>query len=368
MLYFWQFMELTREFFEKMPKAEVHLHIDGAIPVGDILRIKDELGITLPHVPEQTPDAIRNFYLADQNVKLDTPEKFDRFLKKFQMVIALMKTPEGIQKVVRAFVRNLAQQNYVYAEARFAPQYHTDEGLTLQDVIGNALDALGEARRETGTLVKLIISIGRECSSEESQEIAQATLAFQNDGVVALDLACNEEAYPPENHKDAYALTFNSDLKRTVHAGEFPVDLDTRVKNIRTALVDLSADGLGHAIGLGYVTHEDSRYVTELVLSKGVRIEACPLSNQLTGAIDGDFRDLGLGQLLRRSALVSLNSDDPAIFGTSLADVYEKVCETTGFGIYRVMQLMRNAVTGAFCSEEERAWIFGEFEKRGMKL
>lgn len=360
--------ELTREFFEQMPKAEVHLHIDGAVPVDDILRIKDGLGITLPHVSAQTPDAIRDFYLADQGVKLDTSEKFDRFLKKFQMVIALMKTPEGIQKVVQAFVQNLARQNYVYAEARFAPQYHLDEGLTLQDVIGNALDALEETRRETGTLVKLIISIGRECSSEESQEIAQAALDFQNEGVVALDLACNEEAHPPEKHLAAYKKTFNSDLKRTVHVGEFPVDLDTRVKNIRTALVDLSADGLGHAIGLGHVTREDSRYLKELVISKGVRIEACPISNQLTGAIDGDFRELALGQLLRRRTLVSLNSDDPAIFGTSLADVYEKVCEATGFGIYRVQQFMRNAVIGAFCSDSERAWIFGEFEKRGMEL
>lgn len=184
--------ELTREFFEQMPKAEVHLHIDGAVPVDYILRIKDELGITLPHVSEQTPETIRNFYLADQGVKLDTPEKFDRFLKKFQMVIALMKTTEGIQKVVQAFVRDLARQNYVYAEARFAPQYHTDEGLTLQDVIGNALDALEEARRETGTLVKLIVSIGRECSSEESQEIAKAALDFQSEGVVALDLVLSK--------------------------------------------------------------------------------------------------------------------------------------------------------------------------------
>jgi adenosine deaminase len=266
-----------------------------------------------------------------------------------------------------AHVRDLKAQNYIYAETRFAPQYHQRNGLSLEQVIENVLEGLHRGCAETGTLVKLIICIGREVGKEHpeiSLAVAKAAAAFKDAGVVGLDLACNEVDYPPQLHVPAYQLAYGAQLHRTVHAGELARSEEERAANIVTALDDLKADGLGHAVPL--VRHPS---LLARIIRDRVRIESCPLSNRITGAIEnGNLRELGLDQLLREGALVSLNTDDPLIFGTSLADVFQATCEAYNFGLEDVRQFTRNAVEGAFCSDDERAAVYYAFKHRGFSL
>lgn len=354
---------MSERFFEEMPKAEVHIHMDGALPKQDIWEIAQRHKIVLPEISEQSRKAIDDFYEVKQSERYDTPEAFSAFLRKFGPVIALMKGSESLRDVAAAHVHDLVKQNYVYAETRFAPQYSASSEFSLEAVIQSALDGLEQGRQETGTLVRLIVSIGRECDEATSVAVAEAALKFQDKGVVGIDLACNEAMFPPERHKRAYRETFGSGLKRTVHAGELPARRFTRFQNMLTSLSSLDADGLGHAVSL---PHEPD-LLSRVTLDR-VRIESCPISNQMTGAINGDLRSLALDALLQRGVLVSLNTDDPLMFGAKLSDVFRATCEAYDFGPDEVKTLTRNAVLGAFCSEEEREWIFGEFERRGMKL
>lgn len=356
-------MSLSKEFFEEMPKAEVHLHMDGAIRKEDIWKISQKQGIVLPELPEQTEAALDAYYRLPPDASFKRSEDFDRFLKMFGIVLSIMQTSDGLRETALAHVRDLAKQNYVYAETRFAPQYHRQNGLSLEEVIQNVLEGLQLGFMETSTLVKLIICIGRECDQETSLAVARAALKFQEFGVVALDLACNEIAYPPELHIPAFQLTFGSKLRRTVHAGEFAATPEKRVENIRTAITDLRADGLGHAIPL-----PDHLDLIRMVVGRNIRMEVCPLSNRITGAINGDLRELKLRELLERGVNVSLNTDDPLMFGTPLAEVFEKTCEAYGFGIEEIRTFVRNAVTGAFCDDEERSRLYYAFKHRGFEL
>ncbi|MBI2638206.1 adenosine deaminase [Candidatus Peregrinibacteria bacterium] len=356
-------MFLDRRFFEDVPKAQLHIHMDGALPVEDIWAISQKHGINLPKLPEQTREALEAYYRVDPDERFDTVERFvGVFLAKFGPTIALTKTPAGMREAATAHVRDLARQKHVYAETRFAPQYSVKKGFSLQDVIQEALLGLNAGYLETGTLVKLIISIGRECDQETSLAVAKAATEFQHNGVVALDLACSEEEFPPELHIGAYRIATEARLKRTVHAGEFPCDRDIRVKNMRTALTDLRANGLGHAIPLA---GEDE--ILARVVRDGIRIESCPLSNLKTGTIK-DIRELGLDKLLRAGVRVSLSTDDPLMFGTSMADVMQATCDAYGFGLEDVRTLTRNAVQSAFCNDEERTRLYYEFMRRGFPL
>lgn len=370
MLYFWQLMELTREFLGKMPGAEVHLHLDGAMPPNDIWEIAQRHKIVLPEIPEQSLQAVKDFYEFQQGETLDTSEKFDLFLRKFKLVIELLKDSSAAYDVALTHVRNLAQQNYVYAETRFAPQYSASDKVPMSEIIEGVKAGLDEGYDETGTKLNLTLSIGRECDVETARKVAREALDFtiRHGREVGLDLACNEADHPPEKHAEVFKETMCMRgflIRRTVHVAEFPVDRVQRIKNMRTVRDDLYPNGYGHIIPLGgdpeLVCFRDG------VANSRIRVESCPLSNIITGAIK-NLRELALDVLLRRGILASLNSDDPAIYGTSLADVYSETCVAYGFGVEHVRKFMRNAVVGAFCSEKERAWIFGEFEKRGMKL
>lgn len=356
-------MSIDRKFFDEMPKIETHLHMDGAIRPQDIWAIAKKQGTTLPEIPEQTPEALQAYYRLSPDARFSNAAEFDRFLKMFGIVLSIMQTPEGLHDTANAHVRDLASQNYVYAETRFAPQYHRTKGLSLEDVISHTLRGLKKGEQDTGTMVRLIVCIGREIDPESAKEIAQAAMKFQDEGVVALDLACNEIDYPPEIHIPAFQLTFGSRLRRTVHAGELARSDDQRLHNIQTALTDLRADGLGHAIPL-----VNNPTMLADVIKRGVRIEACPLSNRITGASGEDLGELKLDELLRKGALVSLNTDDPLMFGNSLADVYREVADAYEFGPTQIRNLLRNAVLGAFCTPQEQLKIFATFEERGYPL
>lgn len=357
-------MVLERSFFERMPKVELHTHLDGAVRQEDVHRIghiQQGREPVFEGVSEPGLEALIRATRLPRETTLRDPADFDRFLRMFNPAISVMQTPGGLHEVARAHVEDLARQGYVYTETRFAPQYHRQRGLSYEDAIANVLRGLEIGYQQTGTRVRLIVCIGREADLKKSCDVTKAALEFQNQGVLALDLACNEAAFPPELHIPAYQLTFGSKLRRTVHAGEFAASEEKRRQNVRTALHELKADGLGHAVPLDAMSATLDR-----VKERKIRVESCPLSNKITGAVS-DIRDIGLDRLLRQGVLVSLNTDDPAIMGFSLADVFKETCDAYGFGLEEVMRFTRNAITSAFCSEEEREWIIDQCASRGMQ-
>lgn len=331
-----------------LPKVDLHRHLDGDVRADVLFDLASKDGIELPY---STSEDLSKYFqeLRDKG--------FVALLQQgFGLVTSLMQSKENIKKVAYEGVRNLKSDGIVYGEFRFAPQYHTGkskyyghdksktEGLSYSDVLDASLEGLREGERDFGVKTGLIVCIGREADPSLGIKVAEAAVEYSSKGVVALDLACDEASFPPERHKKAFELTFDTPLGRTVHAGEFGPQL---YENMITSIQELKANRLGHARTI-------SRYpgLIDLTIQKNVGLEMCPTSNVFCGHIH-DISELEIPKLLRQGALVTVNTDDPAMFGYSLSDTFEELSHKMDLSPATFLKLQENALDVAFLKRSE---------------
>ena len=275
---------------------------------------------------------------------------------------------------------DLIRQHYFYAELRFAPSYHIQHGMTrrkmrqkMKKIVEAVLRAMNEKRPQIRT--KLILAIPREIAypknfihtpagkylGPSAEDIADVALYFQNEGVAALDLACSEHD-GPEAYLNAYQKTFGEKLKRTVHAGECG---DNMEENIRFALYEMYADGLGHALPLPNMAPE-----MKFVLDNNIRIERNPISNWCMTVGDGKMDKIW--ELFHNKIWVTVNSDDPGVFGPqcSLANNLFVVANQLVLAgqfktpIEAVQHMTRNVILSAYLSNEEKLEMMEWYDKK----
>lgn len=312
------------EYLEALRKKKtfpLHLHIDGSIPVGALFSMAKKRKLVLK-LPEKDANGQGIMYNSEEERIINSKEKLREFqyglLSKyhindvFDIPISFMQTRDDIVETCVALSHYLKTQNSPYAEARFAPQYHLTQGLSLTQVIGYALEGLGKGKEDTGVTTKLIVSIDRKVDVGQSTEIVQAALCFK-DEIVGIDLACVENGNPPEKHYDAVKLTFGTPLKRTFHAGEMCSE-EENLKNIYTSLTLMQAHGISHAIPLHKRFYKNHRThdLIEMMIRNGVRLESNPISNY--NFFINSVADLYLDKLLDDGVLVTINPDDPAMW------------------------------------------------------
>lgn len=331
---------ISRDVIQKLPKVELHRHLDGAVKPEVIFSLarKSNIDLSVHNLKE-----LKQYYLITKK------KSVEEIMRKFDMVISLMQTSENLQAIAYEQVRDLKHENIIYAELRFAPQYHTRQGLNITEVIENVLIGMRKGYKEFGVITNLIICIARESEPRNGEEVAKTALEFQNDKnsvrVVGVDLACDEATYPPERHASAYRLTFGSKLKRTVHAGEFG---NQRLKNIKIAIELLRADRLGHAVPL-----PEDKKLLEVVKKRGIGIESNPLSNVISHTVRS-IEGLHLDIYLREGIKFAICSDDPAMMFTSLSDNLLTVCRKYKWGLKELKTIMTNAIEMAFITEKEK--------------
>ncbi len=267
-----------------------------------------------------------------------------------------MQTEDILFEVGRAYVAELSSDGVVYAEGRFAPQYHTREGLTLEQVVHSMLEGLQAGSEERQVKVNLIVAIGRETNPRFATDIIAAAAKFRNNGVVGVDIGGAEQGNPPGKFEAAFKLASEFDLRRTVHAGEGAGSVSQNVRNIRAAIVKLGAERIGHAIDLA-----SSESLVELVVRKGVTLEMNPVSNYILHKIR-DLGDLRIDHLLKRGVRVTVNSDDPALWDNGkLSQVLAAVCESYRFRKTELDQLIVNSFEGSFTKPREREGFVREY-------
>ncbi len=337
-----------------------HIHWDGSIQFERLWDYYQEKGQKL-FFPEKHNDGT----LVEGDREIKTIEQLyglrDGLFSKFDIVDVFkistmaMQTADDLKTMAVAHCQYLQTQNIVYAETRFAPWYHAEQGkrgsvLTLDEVIGHSLEGFAEGREKTGVIVKPIICINREIDPEAAKEIVKAALNFAECGVVGIDLACYEPSFPPEEFGEAFALTFNSHLKRTVHADEMVSPEEGRA-NLEIAINWLRADGISHGIHL-YQNPD----LVQLMIENKIRLESNPISNLTCGFIKrpGDLR---LGQLVAAGVKVTINPDDPAMWKSGdLAHNLYLVGKAYGEGF--IKKVRQNAI--------ETAWGLSEKEKQEL--
>ncbi|MBS3169153.1 hypothetical protein J4210_01605 [Candidatus Woesearchaeota archaeon] len=289
-----------------------HIHWDGSIPADDLWRFyqdnRKKLFLPEKYIDGTSVEGDREIKSADELRSFQTNlfTKYD-IVSVFSIPVGAMQTKEDIKAMAVAHCTYLKSQGTLYAESRFAPWYHTQQGLSIDQVIGYALEGFSQSGEEKGVKVRPIICINREVDPEEAKKMVRAALNFSERGVVGIDLACYEPPFPPEKFKEAYALTFDSSLKRTVHADEMCPE-EEGVRNLAAAIDDLRADGISHAIHLW--KHPQ---LIEKMRERKIRLESNPISN-LTCSFISDIADLHLDYLLQQSVTVTISSDDPAMW------------------------------------------------------
>ncbi len=329
-----------------------HIHWDGSIPAESLWDFYQSKGEKI-FLPEQYigGTAVRSREVRSiaelREFQTGLFSKYD-IVSVFAVPVGAMQTADDLKVMALAHCAYLKSQGTVYAESRFAPWYHTQQGLSMEKVIGHALEGFAQGEEETGVKVRPIICINREVDPDEAKKIVQAALHFAERGVVGIDLACYEPPFPAERFREAYALTFDSPLKRTVHADEMCSE-EEGIRNVYTALTVLRTDGIGHGIHL--YKHPE---IIELMLRNNVRLESNPISN-LTCSFINDIADLHLDELVKSAITVTINSDDPAMWenGDLAHNLYAlgKL-----YGDEFVATVLKNSI--------ETAWGLSELEKR----
>lgn len=335
----------------------LHLHWDGSIPATDLFRMAKERGEQLL-LPSKDANGKRIEYTSkSQQVIKDTRilEAVMQNLRKysitdvFSIPIRFMQTKEDLIEAAVAHCHYLKSQNSPYAETRFAPQYHTLKGLQIEQAILHAAEGFQKGRDETGVDVRLIVSIGREAPAEMGVQVAKAAVTANKEVpnmVLGIDLACEENGNPPEKHYDAFKLTFDTPLKRTVHAGEMCPE-ETSVRNIEIAIKYLQADAIGHAIPL----HKYPYLIDEFV-KRNIRLESNPLCNEFFFEKD-IHADLRLDLLMEKGVLVTINPDDPAMIpGGHLVDNLYRLGKLYGHNF--VVKAIENSINSAWGLSNER--------------
>ncbi len=307
------FLEALRQ----RPAHVPHIHWDGSIPFEELWQHYQRKGEKL-FLPEKHHDGTP----VTRNREINSVEELLAFrdgmftqyglVDVFKVPTMAMQTTEDLQKMAVAHCRYLQSQNIRSAETRFAPWYRAREGqrgstLSMGQAIGHALEGFAQGKEETGVDAKLVVCINREVSSDAAVEIIKAALPFAEHGVVGIDLVCYEPPFPPESFEKAYALTFDTPLRRAVHADEMCAE-EQGVKNILTALERLRADSIGHAVHL----HSHPELI-DLMLAYNVRLESNPISN-LTCDFIRAVEDLHLDELVKAGVNVTINPDDPAMW------------------------------------------------------
>lgn len=322
------------EVVQRLPKAELHCHLDGSLRAGTLHELSAAQGITLP---VGTPAELRDW------MRVDDARNLADYLARFEVTLAVMQDAASLERIAHELVLDAAFDGVRYIEARFCPALNTRGGLPADDIVRAVLRGLARGERETGTVARVIICALRSFPAPHSMEMAELAVAFKGKGVVAFDLAGGEAGNPASLHGPAFDYARQHDLAVTVHAGE-----GDGPASIREAIVRCGADRIGHGTRL----FEDAS-LEAYVVDRQIPLEVCPTSNVQT-RVSSTFIEHKLARYLELGAIVTINTDNRLMSGVSLTDEYLQCAEHLKYDLATLAKLSLAAFDSAFLPLAER--------------
>ena len=335
---------VTEEMIKRLPKVELHDHLDGSLTAETIIELADEQGVDLP---ARTPEELARWFHRGADRK-----NLGLYLEGFAYSVGVMQTREALRRVAVEHMRSLAADNVVYGEIRFAPILHIEKGLNLEEVVKSVLEGLEEGRRETGVQFGLILCAMRH--QNVSLDIAELAVAFRSKGVVGFDIAGDEFGHPPKKHLDAFQYIKNRNFNITIHAGEA-----FGVESIWQAVQICGAHRIGHATRLveDMVVHgthiERMGTFSSYIRDKRIPMEVCLSSNVQTGAAES-LDAHPFHAYYRNNFRVLLCTDNRLMSNTSLAKEMGLAVKHYGLNLRDLEKLTINAMKSAFINYDER--------------
>lgn len=327
-------MTLTRDTLARLPKAELHVHLDGSLRPATMVELAREQRVRLP---ADDPETLRRAMLVKDARSLE------EYLERYYVTVAVMQTPAALERIAYEFVVDVARENVRYVEVRYCPALHTP-ALTLTQAVEAPLAGIQRGERETGTRVGLIVCALRTLPPSVSEDLARLAVDYGHAGVVAFDLAGAEKGHPARDHARAFAHASAHGLACTCHAGEA-----NGPDSIRQALQACGAHRIGHGTRLG-----DDPEIAAYVLEHRIPLEMCLSSNVHTRAVP-DVRSHPARRYFNQGCVVTLNTDGRLMDGITLTDEYWLAHTELGFTRAEIDRLILNTFESAFLPEQEKA-------------
>ncbi len=324
-------MTVSTEFIRSLPKAELHLHIEGSFEPELMFEIAGRNRIAIPY---RSVDEVRAAYaFAD----------LQSFLDIYYAAMGVLRNERDFRDLTAAYLARARADGVVHAEIFFDPQAHLSRGIAFETVLDGIWAALKDAEAEHGLTSRLIMCFLRHLPEEEAFPVLELAMAHR-DRIAGVGLDSSERGHPPEKYARVFAKARDAGFLCVAHAGE-----EGPPEYVRDALDVLHVDRIDH----GNAAMRDPALVARLAAER-TTLTVCPLSNlKLCGV--ADMRDHPLKKMLDAGIRATVNSDDPAYFGGYVLDNYVAVRDALGLTRDEIVTLARNSILGSFLDDEAKA-------------
>ena len=331
-----------RSLLRRLPKAELHCHLDGSVRPETMIELAREYRVALPR---DDADALREF------MRVDDARTLEDYLMRFDTTLSVMQTEDALERMAYELAIDVAAEGVRYIEMRYAPPLNTLQGLTLEQAVDAPLRGIARAQRETDITARVIVCSLRHYDPALSLQLAHLAVAYKDRGVVGFDLAGGELGNPASRHASAFEYCKEHGLACTCHAGE-----GDGADSIRQAVHDCHAHRIGHATRL----LEDPALAEE-VHERGIALELCLTSNVQTRATDR-YETHPLKQFLARGMNVCLNTDNRLMSDTTLVDEYHHAATHCDCTFDDLAGMALDGFRSSFLPEPEKSAMVARME------
>jgi adenosine deaminase len=350
-------MSPTIEQIRAMPKVLLHDHLDGGLRPGTVIDLADDVGYT--GLPTRDPGELTQVLTAGAH-----RGHLNLYLDAFRHTVGVMQTRAALYRVAREAAEDLADDGIVYAEVRFAPELHTERGLSLDEVVHAVLDGFRDGSEDGRIKVRALLTAMR--TAARSQEIAELAVRHRDNGVVGFDIAGAEAGWPPSRHLDAFQYVHRENFHVTIHAGE-----GYGLPSIWEAVQYCGAERLGHGVRLAedIRVREDGTVtlgrLADFIRDRRIPLEMCPTSNVQTGAAES-IETHPLRLLRQLQFRVTVNTDNRLMSQVTLTDEFALLVREFGYDWPDLQWLTVNAMKSAFAPFDERLDLINTTLKPGF--
>ena len=329
---------LLSDFIAGLPKAELHLHIEGSLEPEMMFALAQRNGVALPYADVEAIRAAYSF------------TRLQDFLDLYYQGMSVLLSEQDFYDLTLAYLRRVAQDNVRHTEIFFDPQGHTERGVAFETVLNGISHALAEGERKLGITSRLILCFLRHLPAEDAVATLEQALPHR-DRIVAVGLDSSEQGHPPAKFKAVFDKAREAGFLTVAHAGE-----EGPPEYVWSALDDLQVSRIDH----GNRALEDPDLMLELARRK-MPLTVCPLSNLRLRVVD-DMTAHPLKMMLDRGLVVTVNSDDPAYFGGYMNDNYTAVRQALGLSDDELAMIARNSFGASFLDEATKAKYIAEVD------
>jgi adenosine deaminase len=339
---------IDRETLLRLPKAELHCHLDGSVRPQTLIELAREYGATMP----RTDAAALGEFMTVRDA-----HNLEEYLARFTVTLSVMQRADALERIAYELAEDAHRDGVLYIEARFSPVLNVTEGLSHPEIVESVIRGLARAEREYGVIGRVIVTALRNLAPELSLELARLAVSYKDRGVVGFDLAGAEFGNPASRHARAFEYAHAHDMACTCHAGE-----GDGAGSIREAVHACCANRIGHGTRL----FEDASLL-EYVNDRRIPIEMCLTSNVQTRAARS-YETHPLRRYYDAGLNVLLSTDNRLMSATTLTDEYAHAAEQLDFTLPQLAKIALNGFESAFLPWKEREELIARARKAIAQL